>query len=57
MAAAKKILSDEKLKIVLERTKQYNIENIKYLKDKDKLYTENENKIIKKLLKFINHEK
>jgi glycosyltransferase involved in cell wall biosynthesis len=57
MAAAKKILDDEKLKIVLERTKQYNLENIRYLKDKDKVDTENENKIIKKLLKFINHEK
>lgn len=54
MDAVKIIINDEKLKIVLERAKKYNLENIKYSKNKDEVAKET--KVIKKLLKFMSSQ-
>jgi len=55
MELVKYIVKDEKLKVVLERAKNYNIENLKDLKNKDEALKET--KIIKNLQTFINTSK
>lgn len=52
MEAAKFIIKDEKLKEVLERAKNYNFENLRYLKDKKE--AEKEKTVIRNLLFFTN---
>jgi len=48
MEAAKFIIKDEKLKEVLERAKNYNFENLRYLRDKEE--AEREGTVIRNLL-------
>lgn len=52
MEIVRYIIKDEKLKVVLERAKNYNIENLKDLKNKEEALKET--KIIKNLQTFIN---
>jgi len=52
MEATKFIIKDEKLKEVLERAKNYNFENLKYLRNKEE--AERENTIIRNLLFYTN---
>lgn len=54
MDAIKEIISDGKLKTVLERAKKFNVENIKISKNREEVAKET--KIIKNLLKFINSQ-
>lgn len=53
MELVKYIINDEKLKEVLERARNYNIQNLKDLKNRDDAVKET--KIIKKLLNYINN--